>query len=69
MDVPVLRDLLGEAFPIQQRNPSGTIPGGRLLGIETALIDSFFAFCLKGTSAEELDSLTHRFPDVSVPQT
>jgi hypothetical protein len=69
MDVPVLRDLLGEAFPAQQRNQSGTIPGERLLEIETALIDSFFAFCLEGRAADELDSLTRRFPEVSVPQT
>jgi len=69
MDVPVLRDLLGEAFPAQQRNQSGSIAGERLLEIETALINSFFAFCLKGTSADELDSLARRFPDVSVPHT
>ncbi|KAF4620104.1 hypothetical protein G7Y89_g14716 [Cudoniella acicularis] len=68
MDIPVLRDLLGEAFPVQLRNQSGTIAGERVLEIETALTDTFFAFCLKGTSADELDHLAQgRFPEVSIP--
>ena len=67
-DVPILRDLLGEAFPAQQKNQSGTIAGEALLEIETALIDTFFAFCLKGKSVDDLDILARgRFPEVSVP--
>ncbi|KAE9362559.1 hypothetical protein N431DRAFT_358559 [Stipitochalara longipes BDJ] len=69
MDIPILRDLLGEAFPVQLRNQSGTITGQRVLEIETALIDTFFEFCLKGISVDDLDRLAQsRFPELSVPQ-
>lgn len=67
-DFPVLRDLLGEVIPAQQRGQFGTIAGGRLLEIETAFMDAFFAFCLKGKPAEYLENLAQgRFPEVSVP--
>jgi hypothetical protein len=67
-DIPLIRDLLGEAFPAQLRNQSGTIAGERILQIETAIIDAFFAFCLKGKSVDELDSLARgKLPEVSFP--
>jgi dienelactone hydrolase len=61
-DVPVVRDLVGG---VGQSNLTGTITGKRVLEIETALVDKFFAYCLKGKSADELDHLARgRFPEV-----
>ncbi len=65
-DLPILRDLYGDAFPPEQRGLYGTISGERVLEIETAFIDAFFGICLKGKSKEQLDSLAGgRFVEVS----
>jgi dienelactone hydrolase len=69
-DFPVLRGLLGEAvIPETASNLTqfGTINGERLVEIDTALIDGFFAFCLKDKSSDELDSLAQRYREISVP--
>lgn len=66
MDIPILRDILGDAIPAPLRNQSGTIGGTKLLEIETSLIDAFFTFCLKGGSADGLDhAATNLNPDVT----
>lgn len=68
IDIPIVRDVLGDAFPDQENDQYGIIGGERLLEIETALIDAFFAICLKGASAGHLDRLTMEFSELSLPQ-
>lgn len=66
-DFPIIRDLLGDAFPAAARDAYGTIGGARLIEIETAVMDAFFGFCLKGGSSSELDGLVDgTYPEVSV---
>lgn len=67
MDLPVLRDVLGDAFPASFRNQSGTASGVRLLQIETSLVDAYFRFCLTNTaSSDELDRVARSLaPDIS----
>ncbi|KKY36473.1 putative paf acetylhydrolase family protein [Diaporthe ampelina] len=65
-DVTIYRDLLGENFPMDEGGLYGTLPGGRLLQIETEFMDAFFGYCLKGQDAGGLDQLLEDFPEVSV---
>ncbi|KJR88484.1 uncharacterized protein SPSK_10777 [Sporothrix schenckii 1099-18] len=66
MDLPVLRDVLGDEFPVDLRNQSGTAPGARLLQIETTLVDAFFRFCLtKTASSDDFDQVAKSLaPDI-----
>ncbi|KIH92773.1 hypothetical protein SPBR_02904 [Sporothrix brasiliensis 5110] len=66
MDLPVLRDVLGDEFPVDLRNQSGTAPGARLLQIETTLVDAFFRFCLtKTASSDDFDRVAKSLaPDI-----
>ncbi|KAK7706613.1 hypothetical protein SLS64_007444 [Diaporthe eres] len=64
-DVSIYRDLLGDNFPSKTER-FGTFPGGRLLRIETELMNAFFGFCMKGQHAGRLDRLVeYKFPEVS----
>lgn len=64
-DVAIYRDLLGDNFPSKTER-FGTFPGGRLLRIETELMDALFGFCMKGQDAGRLDRLVeYEFPEVS----
>ncbi|KAL1897025.1 hypothetical protein Sste5346_004229 [Sporothrix stenoceras] len=67
MDLPVLRDTLGDDYPAELHNQSGTEPGSRLLEIETSLIDAFFRFCLTKTKpSDNLDQVAKNLsPDIS----
>lgn len=66
-DFPLLTDLLPNAIP-PGLWPAGTIAGKRLLDIDMAFMDTFFGFCFKGKSGDDLDSLVRiRFPEVYVP--
>lgn len=65
-DVIIYRDLLGDKFPSEKYNLFGSMDGGRLLQIETELMDAFFGFCMKGQDAGRLDRLVEEdFPEVS----
>ncbi|CAK7225239.1 hypothetical protein SBRCBS47491_005820 [Sporothrix bragantina] len=67
LDLPVLRDVLGDAFPPSLRNQTGTVNGARILQIEAGLVNSFFKFCLSGRgSSAKLDSVAKSFsPDIT----
>ncbi|KAK8115261.1 hypothetical protein PG999_007330 [Apiospora kogelbergensis] len=68
-DLPVLRDLLGDAFPSAEKEQLGSMAGERLLEIDTAFMHAFFTFCLKDGSSSDLDRLAQgMFPEVTIPQ-
>ncbi|KAI1345938.1 platelet-activating factor acetylhydrolase [Xylaria sp. FL0043] len=54
-DLPIFRDLLGDAALGLYAGQSGTIKGTRMLAIETAFLGAFFDRFLKGHGGELLD--------------
>lgn len=66
-DTVIYRDLLPEKIPSAKWDFFGKIDGGKLLRIETELMDAFFGFCLKGQDVGELDRVVEdESPDVSI---
>ncbi|KAI0193447.1 Alpha/Beta hydrolase protein [Astrocystis sublimbata] len=63
-DFPIMRDLFGDRFPEGQGDVYGTVSGEELTHLETALMDAYFGWCLKGRPSCGVDNVLPGFPEL-----